>query len=112
MGDINNICAIVKILETPKQKFINSKTFFLKFRVQLSKVRKSKTVRLVIWGNLARSVLNHYKINDYILIEGYVSHQARMYSNKTKKPLKKVILTAFKVSPFLLNSANSIKKLS
>jgi hypothetical protein len=26
-----------------------------------------------LWGNLARDVATYYKINDYILIEGYLS---------------------------------------
>lgn len=112
MGDINHIGAIVKILETPKPKFTNSNTLFIKFRVQLSQVRKIRTVRLVIWGNLAHSVLNYYKINDYILIEGYVSFQSIMSSNGNKKPLKKVIVTALKVYPFLLRYRSSINKLS
>lgn len=112
MADMNYIGAIVKILETPKQKFINSKTFFITCRVQLSQVRKIRTVNLVIWGNLARSVLTYYNINDYILIEGYVSIRAKKSSNRNKKPLKKVVITASKVSPLLLEKNRSINKLS
>jgi single-stranded DNA-binding protein len=112
MGDINCIGAVVKILEKPEPKFIKSNILFIKFRVQLPQVRKRRVITLVIWGKLARSVLNYYKINDYILIEGYVSLQARMSSNKKKKPLKKVIVTALKVYPFLFDSTRSLKKLS
>jgi single-stranded DNA-binding protein len=112
MSDMNSIGAIVKILETPKEKFVNSSTLVTICRVQLSQVRKIRTVKLVIWGNLARSVLNYYKINDYVLIEGYISLQSTMSSNETKKPVKKVILTALKVYPFLLDSNGSINKFS
>lgn len=109
---MNYIGAIVKILETPKQKFINSNTFFITCRVQLSQVRKIRIVKLVIWGNLARSVLNYYKINDYILVEGHVSLQAKPSSNENKKPLKKVIITASKIYPLLLEKNRFINKLS
>ena len=107
---MNYIGAIVKILETPKPKFEKSNKFVVKCRVQLSQIRKIRTVTLVIWGNLARSVLNYYKINDYILIEGYISFQANKSSNK--KSLKKVIITVLKVYPFLLDYNSSINKLS
>ena len=108
---MNYIGAIVKILEIPKPKFINSNTLVIKIRVQLSQVRKIRTVRLVIWGNLAREVLNYYKINDYILIEGYVSLQDTISYNQNRKSLKKVTINALKVYPFLLNYNPSINKL-
>ena len=82
MSDMNYIGAIVKILETPKQKFINSNTLVIKFRAQLPQVRQIQIVKLVIWGNLARAVLNYYKINDYILIEGYASIRENIISNE------------------------------
>jgi single-stranded DNA-binding protein len=112
MSDMNHIGAIVKILETPKQKFINSNTLVIKFRVQLPQVRKIRIVELVLWGNLANSVLNYYKVNDYILIEGYISFRENASSNKNNKPLKKVTITVLKVYPFLLNYNRSINKLS
>jgi single-stranded DNA-binding protein len=112
MSDMNHIGAIVKILETPKQKFINSNTLVIKFRVQLPQVRKIRIVELVLWGNLANSVLNYYKVNDYILIEGYISFRENESSNKNNKPFKKVTITVLKVYPFLLNYNRSINKLS
>ena len=108
---MNYVGALVKILETPKQRFINSKTLVIKFRAQLPQIRKIRTVELVCWGNLAKSVLNHYKTNDYILIEGYVSSRENKNSTK-KKSFRKVTITVLKVSPFLLNYKRSLNKLS
>ena len=107
---MNYIGAIVKVLETPKQRFINSNTLVIKFRVQLPQIRKIRIVELVCWGNLAKSVLNYYKANDYILIEGYVSF--RNSENSLNKTSKKVTITVLKVYPFLLNYKRSINKLS
>ena len=112
MSDMNYIGAIVKILETPKQKFINSNTLVIKFRAQLPQVRQIQIVKLVIWGNLARAVLNYYKINDYILIEGYASIRENIISNENNKSIKKVTITVLKVYPFLLSYNRSINKLS
>ena len=112
MADMNYIGAIVKILETPKQKFINSNTLVVKFRAQLPQVRKIRIVTVVLWGNLARTFLNYYKKNDYILIEGYSSLRDSKTLNRNNKPFKKVTITVVKVYPFLLSSNLSMKKLS
>jgi len=112
MGDMNYIGAVVKVLETPKQRFLNSNTLVITFRVQLPQIRKIRIVELVCWGNLAQSVLNYYKVNDYIVIEGYISFRQKKSSSKTNKPIKKVTITVIKVYPFLLNYKRSMNKLS
>ena len=104
---MNYIGAVVKILEVPKQQLINSKTLVIKFRAQLPQVRKHRVVKLVFWNNLALAVLNYYKVNDYILIEGYTSIRKNSTSNG-----KKVTITVVKVYPLLLNYNPSINKLS
>ena len=109
---MNYIGAIVKILETPKQKFLNSNTLVIKFRAQLPQVRQIQIVKLVIWGNLAHAVGNYYKINDYILIEGYASIRENIISNENNKSRKEVTITVLKVYPFLLSYNRSINKLS
>ena len=103
MTDTNYIGSIVKILETPNQKFFNNNISVTKFRVQLPQVRNTKVVNLVFWGNLARDVANYYKINDYILIEGYLSLTQQQTS-------KKVEITVLKVYPFLLSYNRSVSK--
>ena len=112
MSDMNYIGAIVKVLETPKKKFINSKTLVVTFKAQLPQTRKNRIVKLVCWGNLAQSVTKHYNVNDYILIEGYVSFRENKNLSKKNKSFKKVIITALKVYPFFLNSKQLTNKLS
>jgi single-stranded DNA-binding protein len=103
MGDINSISGLVKILENPKQKVLNNNILVTHFRVQFPQVRNNSIVHLKFWGKLARDVATYYKINDYILIEGYIALQ-----NKQKLPSiitrsKKVEITVLKIYPFLLN---------
>nr|UZC30140.1 hypothetical chloroplast RF41 [Entomoneis sp.] len=112
MSDMNYIGALVKVLETPKKQFLNSDTCIVKFRVQLPQMRKIRIVELVCWGNLAKSVLNYYKTNDYILIEGYVSFRDTSNSTRMDKVRKKTTITVLKVYPFLLNYNRSMNKLS
>jgi single-stranded DNA-binding protein len=106
MGDTNLVGGIVKILETPKQKMLNSNIQITKFRVQFPQVRQTSLVHLSFWGNLAVDTANYYKINDYVLIEGYISvRDSKQFHNVTNVTSKsrKVEITVLKIYPFLLN---------
>ena len=98
MGDINSVGGVVRILETPRHKILNNSIFYTCFRVQFPQVRRNLIVDLKFWGNLARDVGTYYKINDYILIEGYLSLKDKQIPQKQKK----VNITVFKIYPFLL----------
>lgn len=97
MADTNYIGCVVKILESPKQKIGKKNIPITKCRVQLPQSRKKSTtiVQLTFWGNLARDVSEYYKINDYIIIEGYLSIAK-------KKKSKKVEIAVLKVYPFFV----------
>jgi single-stranded DNA-binding protein len=102
MGDTNLVGGIVKILETPKQKILNTNITITRFRVQFPQVRNSSIIHLTFWGNLARDVANYYKVNDYILIEGYISLRDKKNSTKIVSKSKKIEITVLKVYPFVL----------
>jgi single-stranded DNA-binding protein len=110
MSDTNYIGGIVKILEVPKQKFLNNTTAVTEFRVQLPQVRNTTIVHLIFWGNLARDVATYYKINDYILIEGYLSLRDKGSSNLIAQPSKQIEITVLKLYPFLLSYDPSVVK--
>jgi single-stranded DNA-binding protein len=102
MGDANLIGGIVKILEVPKQKISKTNIPVTKFRVQFPQARNTSIIHLTFWGNLARDVANYYQVNDYILIEGYISLRDRKNSKKIISKSKKVEITVLKVYPFIL----------
>jgi single-stranded DNA-binding protein len=106
MGDTNYIGSIVKILEIPNKKLFNNTIPITKFRAQLPQVRNNTIVTLSVWGNLANDVANYYKINDYIIIEGYLSIRTKPVNNSIVQSSKKVEITVFKVYPFLLSLNN------
>ena len=112
MSDTNYIGGLVKVLETPKQNIINQNILVTCLRVQFPQVRKNCVVNLIvnlkIWGNLARDVATYYKINDYILIEGYLSLSDKPIFNVSNQKLKKIEITVFKIYPFLLSCDRSM----
>ena len=108
MGDTNHISTIVKILETPVQTFINNnQVSFTQVRVQLPQVRNNIIINLVFWGKLSQDVANYYRVNDYIIIEGYLS----LRNKKAIQNFKKVEITVLKVYPFLLSSTHQTNKI-
>ena len=110
MSDTNYIGAIVKILESPKSKIIKDKISITKFRAQLPQIRQTRVVDVVIWGNLANDIAKYYNVNDYILVEGYISLTKVALSESNQKVLKRGRFTILKAYPFILgtNRSNSI----
>jgi hypothetical protein len=100
--DTNIVGGIVKILEMPKQEIYNNNISITKFRVQFPQFRNTSIVYLTLWGKLATDVVQFYKVNDYILIEGYISIRNNKISNKSFSS-KRVEITVLKVYPLLLS---------
>ena len=98
--DTNYISSIVKILENPIKIYSNKSIYVTKFRVQFPQYRNKMIINVSCWGKLGENVLNSYKINDYIIIEGYLSFRdtIELYSRK------KVEITALRIYPFILDS--------
>jgi hypothetical protein len=111
MGDTNYFSGIVKILETPYQSFKNDQKVMITFRAEVSQNRNNKIIYLVFWGNLGHEVKNFYKINDYILIEGYISVQITQRMSMLTRNPKRITITVLKVYPFLLDSNRNFSKI-
>jgi len=112
MGDTNYIGGIVKILETPRQKRSNNKDNFIvtKCRAQLPQIRNTQIVNLIFWGTLARDVSTYYKINDYILIEGYLSVRNKSNKSVSASTSKNIEISVLKIYPFLLSYNRPVNK--
>jgi hypothetical protein len=100
MVDTNYITSIVKILESPNKIIFNKTILLTKFRVQFPQIQNNRIVHLIFWGNLANDVSNSYKINDYIIIEGYLSLNTKYLLNREKQNSKKFEITVLKIYPF------------
>jgi hypothetical protein len=101
LPDTNFIGSVVKILETPKQKSLNDTLVITTFRVQFPQVRKNSIVSLKFLGNIEKDIIRYYKVNDYILIEGYLK-----LNNQSSKKKEKIEITVLKLYPFLSNSTS------
>ena len=97
MGDTNYVGSVVKILEKPIKTFNNDKILRTEFRVQLVQVRNIQMASLIFWGNLAHDIINNYQVNDYIMIEGYLSLPTKTNDSLVKPQLKKAQITVLKV---------------
>ena len=102
--DMNYIGGIAKILEMPKQIFLDNNIIITTVRVQLPQLRNTQVVKLTFWGNLARDINDFYKTNDYVIIEGYISCKNELQLNLNSQVSKQIEITVLKVYPFLLNS--------
>jgi hypothetical protein len=107
MGDTNYISGIVKILENPIERTFNKNISITQFRVQLPQIRNNIIVNLVFWGKLSQDITNYYKINDYIIIEGYLS----LRDKKKLENSRSVEITVLKVYPFILSDNRQINRL-
>ena len=99
MSDTNYLGSVVKILEKPFQTIIDDKVFKTECRAQLAQNRNTSIINLVFWGNSAGDAVNSYKINDYIMIEGYVSLRNKRTDKLVKRSLKKIEVAVLKASP-------------
>ena len=88
MNSINYIGTVTRILENPRQKILDNNLLVTIVRAQLPQIRSSNIVTLIFFGNLAQDVPNYYRVNDCILIEGYLTIQTEQMENL--KILKKV----------------------
>ena len=110
MNDTNYIGGVIKVLESPKQKILKNNILVTQFRAQIPQFRNTRIVTLTFWGNLARDITTYYKVNDYLIIEGYISLRNKKNSNLIISKSKKIEITVLKVYPFLLSYDRSVTK--
>ena len=106
MANTNYFSGIVKILENPNATLINNQLLITKVRAELSQKRKTTLVYLIIFGKLGQDVTKFYKLNDYILVEGYTSIHLRVFSPSKLNTINKVFINVSRVYPILLDTNN------
>ena len=72
MVSTNYIIGIAKVLEEPEFKILDDDIYLTTVIVELEEY---DNISLNFWGNLAIEVLEQFQIDDFILIEGYISLQ-------------------------------------
>lgn len=97
---MNYISCIIQILEIPIIESYDDSIEMVKFRIQLPYVRKKAQstiiINSIIWGDLAYDIANYYQINDYALVEGYISIS---FDNQDQQQVITINIT--KIYPFM-----------
>lgn len=104
MPDTNFIGSIVKILEPPNQKSLANNLLITTFRVQFPQVRENSIVSLKFFGTIGKDIIKYYKVNDYILIEGYLKLKNQKLSNISSQKREDIEITVLRIYPVLSNS--------
>jgi single-stranded DNA-binding protein len=111
---MNYVGGIVRILENPKLHFLKNNISRTEFRVKLPQLRNKKSttiVKLVFWGDFAYDIANYYRVNDYILIEGYLAYKTYKKEELKNRTFKNLEITVFKAYPLFLNSEKKTNKI-
>ena len=61
---------------------------------------------LLIWGNLGQDIIKYYKINDYLLIEGFISLRKKRFDNN-----QQIKISVTKIYPLNRESMQILTKL-
>lgn len=106
MNDLNYISGIVKILESPNFILNKNEISSTQFRVQLPQFLKKEPTSIIIlsvWGSLANDVAKYYQVNDYILIEGYISIRTSIIQSDRNKKINDLQINVKKILPLFLS---------
>ena len=98
---------IVKIIGKPEQSFFDNNISVTEVRVRFYPLRETGSDNLLqisAWGNLAYDLIQYYKENDLIIIEGYISLRKPILSELNSPKDKRAEISVFKIYPFLLKT--------
>ena len=102
---------IVKIISKPQQRSLKNSIpvtdFIAKFYTfhntkksnHKVKVDKWCKCKITIWGKSGSDVINHYKLNDYLIVEGYISFRKSHF--KDLNITTEIDISVSKLYPFV-----------
>ena len=109
---MNYTSFIGKIIKKPEQSFFNNNTSVTEIIIKFPQLRSTDSgniLHLSIWGNLASDYIEYYDVNDYIVVEGYISLRESLSNSLNSNTDKQVEISVFKIYPFILNSKDKAK---
>ena len=95
---------IIKILEKPIQTAFNDEIYVIKFMGQYPTIATKKfetKIKIAIWRSSLDDLSTYFFVNDYIIIEGYISFRDTDFNKKNSMNRKQIEISAFRVYPFL-----------
>jgi len=96
---------MIKIIEKPEQSFFDNDISVTEMIAKFYQFRDNSynICKISIWGNLSYDVMQYYQINDYLIVEGYISR--RNSSFEKYNITTEIEISVFKIYPFALNNA-------
>ena len=102
---MNYTSFMIKIIEKPEQSFFDNDISVTEMIAKFYQFRDNSynICKISIWGNLSYDVMQYYQINDYLIVEGYISR--RNSSFEKYNITTEIEISVFKIYPFALNNA-------
>ena len=96
---------MIKIIGKPEQSFFENDISVTEMIAKFYQFRDNSynICKISIWGNLSYDVMQYYQINDYLIVEGYISR--RNSSFEKYNITTEIEISVFKIYPFALNNA-------
>ena len=102
---MNYTSFMIKIIKKPEQKFFDNDISATEIVAKFYQAQDNSynVCKLSVWGSLSHDVMQYYQLNDYLIVEGYIS---RRNSNlEVYKTPNEIEISVFKIYPFALNTA-------
>ena len=96
---------IAKLLKKAEQGFFEDGTPVSEVLVEFYEGNQPfspEKLQISLWGELSQDIIEHYSVNDYIIIEGYLSYGENNIDNTSNDMQNQLELTVVKLYPFLL----------
>ena len=101
---MNYTSFMIKIVGIPEQSFFDGDISVTEIPAKFYQLQNNShnICKLSIWGRLSYDVMQYYEINDYLIVEGYISRRNSNFKND--KIISEIEISVFKIYPFALNS--------
>jgi hypothetical protein len=101
---MNSAVFTVKIIDKPVKSFFKKDIAVIEVKVKIIKNKvdaNSKNIlNLSIWYNLSSDLLKNPKINDYFIIEGYISVRKNLSTLEIYQPDKQIDISILNMYSF------------
>ena len=101
---MNHSILIVKIIAAPEQNFLKEDIPVTKIKVKLVQTRTTSLSNdiftIFIWGNLSSDIIKHYRTDDYVVIEGYISLRENNLNLQNSPMNRQISISILNIYPF------------
>jgi len=101
---MNYTSFIIKIIGKPEQSFFDNDISVTEIIARFYQFQDNSynVCKLSVWGSLSHDVMQYYKLNDYLIVEGYISRRNSNF--EIPNITTEIEISVFKIYPFALNN--------